>query len=172
MHNISGRNFRWPQLGPALFQLHTDCLKANFGRSITDFCMPAIIHDHLFFYMFWFICLFVEYSILYLSQLNFIWQDEKHVTSADQILLILVPSTKLSTKILFFFFISYANSVTWNLSFFSLIVNAILNRSNYIHSQKIHYPQNSLSEWNETNYQNTSKLLQIIMNAIQLIFPC
>lgn len=119
----------------------------------------------------WFICLFVEYSILYLSQLNFIWQDEKHVTSADQILLILVPSSKLSTKILFFF-ISYANLVTWNLSFFSLIVNAILNRSNYIHSQKIHFPQNSLSEWNETNYQNTSKLLQIIMNAIQLIFPC
>ena len=44
-----------------------------------------------------------------------------------------------------------------------------MNRSNYIHSQKIHFPQNSLSEWNETNYQNTSKLLQIIMNVIQLI---
>ena len=55
------------------------------------------------FNMFWFTCLFVEYSILYLSQLNFIWQDEKHVTSADQIPLVLVPSSKLSVKILFLF---------------------------------------------------------------------
>ena len=142
MHSISGRNVRWAQLGPASFQLHTGYRKASFGRSITDFCIPAIIHDHLFFTCF--ICLFVEYSILYLPQLNFIWQDDKHVTSADQILLILVPSSKLSMKIIFFIY--YANLVTGNLSFFSLVVTAILNRSNYIHSQKIHFPQNSLSE--------------------------
>lgn len=127
-------------------QLHSSYIlvtgKQVSGRSITDFCIPAIIHDHLFFTCF--ICLFVEYSILYLPQLNFIWQDDKHVTSADQILLILVPSSKLSMKIIFFIY--YANLVTGNLSFFSLVVTAILNRSNYIHSQKIHFPQNSLSE--------------------------
>ena len=172
-HKTSLRDFRWPQLGPALFQLHANCLKTNFGRYIIDFCTPAIIiHNHLSFtcFDFLFACL-LKYRVLYLPQLNFILRDEKHVTSVDQTPLTLVPSYKLSTKILILHILCKFNNMN-SISFLPKKVNAILNRWNYIHSQKICFPQNSLSEWNETNYQITSKLLQIVMNVTQLTFPC
>lgn len=111
-HKTSLRDFRWPQLGPALFQLHTHCLKTNFGRYIIDFCTSAIIHNHLSFtcFDFLFSCL-LKYRISYLSQLNFILRDEKHITSADQTPLTLVPSYKLSTKILFFHILCKFNNM-------------------------------------------------------------